>query len=142
MRLQAAMQRSGDEFKGKISAALRLLNSALSFETFWLERKYPVGSVLSLSGSRPEWEGEVNRDMLLWKLASTAAGVMNVERTGTGIPLWVLCPTSLPQVSPSCRKGWAASRKLSRAIRRPVFCITLLSAAFPRVAKLEDRCGR
>lgn len=78
--------------------------------------------------------------MLLWKLARTAAGVMNVERTGTGIPMWVLCPTSLPQFPHHAEKDGAASRKLSRAIRRPVFCITLLSAAFrARVAKLEVR---
>lgn len=64
---------------------------------------------------------------------------MHVERPGTRIPIWVLCPTSLPQFPHYAEKDGAASRRLSRAIRRPVFCTTLLSAAFRRVPKPEDR---
>lgn len=62
----------------------------------------------------------------------------HMERPGTGIPMWVVCSTSLPQFPHYAEKDGAASSRLFRAIRRPGFCITLLSAAFPGVAKLED----
>lgn len=42
---------------------------------------------------------------------------MNVERTGTGIPMWVLCPTSLPQCFPIIqkRKGLPLENSLERS---------------------------
>lgn len=88
-----------------------------------------------VDAARVGWGGGARPDSL--KTRQLCCRGMHVERAGTEIS------APPPSFSFPIVQGELElpPERLSGEILRPVFYITVLSAAFPRVAKLESRCG-